>query len=45
MSHFTFGMADSDFNDGLGLGRGHGGTAISVGLKILRLHFQIVIAL
>jgi len=28
VSHFVFGRADYDFNDGLILGRGHGGTAI-----------------
>jgi len=28
VSHFAFGRADYDFNDGLVLGRGHGGTAI-----------------
>ena len=27
VSHFAFGRADYDFNDGLVLGRGHGGTA------------------
>ena len=44
VSHFAFGRADYDFNDGLVLGQGHGGTAI-IGLKILKLHlFQIVMA-
>ena len=28
VSHFAFGRADYDFNDGLVHGRGHGGTAI-----------------
>ena len=28
VSHFTFGRADYDFDDGLVHGRGHGGTAI-----------------
>jgi len=28
VSHFAFGKADYDFNDGLVHGRGHGGTAI-----------------
>ena len=28
VSHFAFWRADYDFNDGLDLGRGHGGTAI-----------------
>jgi len=28
VSHFAFGRADYDINDGLVLGRGHGGTAI-----------------
>jgi len=28
LSHFAFGRADYDFNDGLVHGRGHGGTAI-----------------
>jgi len=28
VSHFAFGRADYDFNDGLIFGRGHGGTAI-----------------
>ena len=28
VSHFAFGRADYDFNDGIVHGRGHGGTAI-----------------
>ena len=36
VSHFAFGRADYDFNDGLVHGRGHGGTAIywSKNLKV-----------
>jgi len=45
VSHFEFGRADYDFNDGLVFSRGHGGTAIywSKNLKLHRL--QIVMAL
>ena len=44
VSHFAFGRADYDFNDGLVLGRGMVELPY-IGLKILKLHlFQIVMA-
>ena len=42
VSHFAFGRADYNFNDGLVFGRGHGGTAIYWSKNLKSLIFFII---